>query len=410
MDTNFRAEAIDLRRRVEAELREDILPFWMRHSPDHERGGFHGAITNDLRVEPDAPKGIILNARILWTFSRACEIHPEPRLRELARRAFDYIVRCFLDGEFGGVYWTVDSRGRPLETAKRTYGQAFAIYALAQYYYAAKDSAALDLALELMKVVLRRCGDPAAGGFFETFDRDWSLSRDQRLSMVDLDEKKSMNTHLHLLEACAALVRVSPQCDARKTLDELTRIFLDHIIDPGTSHFRMFFNETWECRSDRISFGHDIEGSWLLCEAAGLLGDRDMQRRVRSVAVRMARAVLAEAVDRDGGLSYEADPSGIIDHDRHWWPQAEAVVGFLNAFELTGKPEYLDAAGRAWQFIEDRIIDRNHGEWFWKVSRDGVPDPCRFKVDLWKGPYHNGRCCMEAMERLDRLLAGPAFE
>jgi mannobiose 2-epimerase len=218
---------------------------------------------------------------------------------------------------------------------------------------------------------------------------------------VDQDEKKSMNTHLHLLEAYAALLRNHEHSTVRLRLRELIEVFLNHIVDPKTHHFLLFFDEEWRTQSDKVSFGHDIEGSWLLCEAAEILGDTALLESVRAVGLSMAQAVYDQGLDTDGGLLYEAGPTGIIDSDKHWWPQAEAVVGFLNAHELSGRQYFRDAAERSWAFIEEHIIDREHGEWFWLVSKDGVPAAERDKVGPWKCPYHNSRACFETMERLD---------
>lgn len=398
----------DLRQKVEAELHSNILPFWLQHSIDDEHGGFRGQIANDLTVDPRAPKGLILNARILWTFSRAFRAYRNPVHLATARRAFDYILHFFWDHDFGGVYWMLDFEGHPLDTKKRIYGQAFAIYALAEYFHATADASALTSALSLVKQIESSGHDAAHGGYFETYERDWTLASDQRLSEIDMDERKSMNTHLHMLEAYATLLHLHEDETVRLRLRELIDLFLDRIIDPVTHHFILFFDEEWRPRSNKISFGHDIEGSWLLCEAAEILGDAALLERVREAAVEMAQAVYEQGLDTDGGMFNEAGPEGIIDSDKHWWPQAEAVVGFLNAYQLSGQPHFLRAAEQSWAFIQKYIVDRQHGEWFWLVSRSGVPGAGYDKVGPWKCPYHNSRTCFEVMERLAAAQPAPA--
>ena len=393
----------DLRRRVEQELCSNILPFWLKYAIDAEFGGFRGQITNDLVIDPLAPKGLILNARILWTFSKAYSVYGQDVYLEAARRAYDYIVEHFWDAEFGGVYWMLDHRGRPVDRKKRIYGQAFTIYALAEYHSATAEADSLERATRLYQIVESRSHDPRQGGYFETYERDWALALDQRLSEVDLDEKRSMNTHLHMLEAYASLMGGWNDEGVKTRLKELIQIFLDHIIASDTHHCRLFFDEGWRPKSDVISFGHDIEGSWLLCEAAETLGEQTLLGKVQREAVRMAQAVFAQAVDSDGSLWYEADGNGRIDSDKHWWVQSEAVVGFLNAYERSGQREFLTAAERSWDFIENYIVDRKDGEWFWKVSREGIPSGGKYKVDAWKCPYHNSRTCFEVMARVGRL-------
>jgi mannobiose 2-epimerase len=215
-----------------------------------------------------------------------------------------------------------------------------------------------------------------------------------------MDEKKSMNTHLHMLEAYANLSRMWKHQELQQRLRALIDIFLDHIIDPKSHHFRLFFDEDWTPKSDVISFGHDIEGSWLICEAAEIYADPQLLKNVHDEAVRIAQAVYDEAVDRDGGLLYEAKNGRIIDSDKHWWPQAEAVVGFLNAYQISGQEHFRAAAEKSWDFIERCIVDHKHGEWFWKVSRERLPSNDKYKVDAWKCPYHNSRTCFEVMARV----------
>jgi mannobiose 2-epimerase len=391
------------RKRVERELREDILPFWLKYTVDEEYGGFHGLITNDLRIDRMANKAMILNARILWTFAKGFKVYGDHECLKTAKRAYEYLMNFFWDDTFGGFYWMVDHLGKPVETKKRIYGQAFAVYALAEYAAASGAKEALEKAIELYGLIEVASHDARHDGYFETYERDWTLANEQRLSEADLDEKKSMNTHLHALEAYANLLRVWKDDGLRNRLKELLRIFLDHIIDSATHHFRMFFDEAWQDRSDRISFGHDIEGSWLICKAAGVLGDKTILEVAQKEAVRMAQAVYEQGVDTDGGLFYEGRGNEIIDADKHWWPQAEAVVGFLNAYAVSGKDHFLKASERSWEFIEKHIKDRERGEWYWMVSRDGTPNNEKEKVGPWKCPYHNSRTCFEVMERLDKI-------
>jgi mannobiose 2-epimerase len=397
----------DLRQKVEAELLSNILPFWLKHSIDDEYGGFRGQIANDLTFDPHAAKGLILNARILWTFSKAFSVYHGPAYLAAARRAYEYLVHFFRDAKFGGLFWMLDFEGRPIDTKKRIYGQAFTIYALAEYAHASGDSDAITRALRLVERIESTAHDPLRGGYFEVCERDWTLAADQRLSDVDLDEKRSMNTHLHLLEAYAALLRVHEDATVRLRLRELIEIFLHRIIDPTTRHFILFFDERWRPRSKKISFGHDIEGSWLLCEAAEVLGDPVLLTRVRKVAIEMAQAVYEQGIDADGGLLYEADSTGIIDANRHWWPQAEAVVGFLNAAQLSGQPHFHRAAEQSWAFIEEHIIDHEHGEWFSLAPQSSADSAGDEKVGPWKCPYHNSRACFEVMQRQDAGLPLP---
>jgi cellobiose epimerase len=385
------------------QLLENILPFWMKHAPDEKYGGFIGRMRNDLTIEPDAAKGLIQNTRILWTFSRAYIFQPDQKYLEMAERAYDYLLGKFWDKKYGGAFWSLDYQGNPADDKKRIYGQAFFIYGLAEYYRATALPAALEKAMQLFRLIEQKGYDSLNGGYIETCNRNWSEAQDLRLSPVDMDEKKSMNNHLHVLEAFTTLYRVHKDEFVGERLRQMIDNFDRHIINPDTMHFQMFFDELWQVKTDRISFGHDIEGSWLLTEAAEVLADRAITAKVDEIAVRMAQCVYEQAMDTDGGLLYEADGGGLIDTSKQFWPQAEAVVGFLNAYQLSEQEHFLDAAYKAWQFAEDHLVDKQRGEWYWMLSRQCVVDDSWPKVSEWKGPYHNSRCCIESLERLEKI-------
>ncbi len=394
--------------RVEAELKNNILPFWLQHARDRKRGGFYGEISNDLAVKDNEPRGALLTTRILWTFSAAYRRYQDPAYLEMARWAYDDLLTRFWDKEQGGLFWSITADGKPLDTRKSIYGQAFGIYALSEYHRATGDRAPLDRAIALYRTVESHSHDLAHRGYFEEFTREWKRLSNPRWSLVSTLGPKSQNTHLHVMEAYANLLRVWPDPELRGNLHDLVDVMLTRILNPANHHLRLFLDDDWTPRSDGISYGHDIEFSWLLLETAEVLGDHDLIARTSTVAVEVARATLAEGVDADGGVLNEAGPKGLTDTGKEWWPQAEAAVGFLNAFQRSGDHRLLQASLHSWDFIATHLVDREHGEWFRAVTRDGMVRRRQAKVSLWKCPYHNGRACMELLSRLDAILGAAA--
>jgi len=327
------------------------------------------------------------------------------RCRDMARRAYDYLETHFWDSQYGGTFWQVDFKGRSLDDKKKIYGQAFYIYALAEYYQAFRFEPAIKIARRLYDLIETNSRDKIYGGYIEVCNRDWSVAEDLRLSEKDMDEAKSMNNHLHLLEAYTNLYRIWLDAELRERLTELFDLFDWRITDQSTGHLNHFFDEKWQPKSANYTFGHDIEASWLLCEAAEVLGEPNVTSRAQRLALRLARIILAEALDDDGGLCYEGQAGKVTDPNRQWWPQAESVVGFLNAYELSSDRSFLEAAQRAWIFIEKYFVDKKNGEWFWRIDRNGRPDPAEPKVSQWKGPYHNVRTCLETIRRLQQIAS-----
>jgi mannobiose 2-epimerase len=386
--------------RVEKHLFGHILPFWCGPAVDREGWGWMGWLSNDLKADRSQPRGLIVNCRILWAFSAVHRIRPEKQFRQMAERAYEVVFNRFWDGQCGGAFWRLDDTGLVIDDSKKIYGQAFYIYALAEFHQAFGTRPALQRAKELFELIEQHAHDDVDGGYWEVRRRDWSEAAGARLSDRDMAEKKSMNNHLHLLEAYTNLYRVWKRNRLKERLVELTELFEKQILDQQTKHLNHFFDEKWNVKSDTYTFGHDIEASWLLYEAASVLKDKAMVERLEELAMSMAEVVLREGIDSDGSLFYEGKARNVLDSGKECWPQAEALVGFLNAFEISGDERFFMAARRVWNFIEERLADKVHGEWFWRIAPNGRPDPTLPKVSEWKGPYHGSRACLEAMHRL----------
>ena len=393
----------DYAARIEADLRQNILPFWMQHGIDRERDVVVGSLTNDLVADPAAERGALLASRVLWTFAAAHRRYDDPAYLEIAGRAHADLLRHFHDRTHGGFYWSVAADGTVLRDRKQIYGQAFALYALAEYHLATGHAEPLEQAIAAFRLIETYSRDPRHGGYFEAFSRDWQPIADMRLGGTDLNEPKSQNTHLHVMEAYTNLLRAWPDPELHAALRDIVTILLDRIVDPSTAHLNLFFAADWSVRSDRFSPGHDIEAAWLLLDAATALGDAALLARTQALALRIADVTLAAGVDADGALVNEIGPHGFTNTDKEWWPQAEAVVGFLAAYALSRDERHLRGALRAWDFIERRLIDREHGEWRRGVTRDGAVLADELKIGFWKCPYHNGRAALEAVPRLRAL-------
>lgn len=380
-----------------------LLNWWTNHAQDFENGGFYGEIANDNLAYPKAPKGLVLHARILYTFSAAYLLQKRPQDLTIAKRAYNYLIAHFLDPIDGGFYWSVNPNGHKLDDKKQAYGQAFAIYGLAEYYKAAQEPAALEFAKTTFQLLEKHSFDPGNLGYIEASAHDWQPINDLRLSEKDQNEKKSMNTHLHIIEAYANLYTVWRSEHLKTVVKHLLSNFKQHIIDPKTHHLHLFFTETWEIKSSLISFGHDIEAAWLLQEAAEIIGDENEVTIFKDMAIKMAIAT-EKGLSPLGGLFHEYDPaSRHWIKEFHWWPQAEAMVGFFNAFESNGEKRFLNHVFNSWLFIKNHLKDNKNGEWFWGVHEDGSIMQGEDKAGFWKCPYHNGRALMELMKRLAKL-------
>ena len=419
---------IQLRTEMQDVLENNILPFWLNQMQDVENGGFYGRMDGHMQLHPEAEKGAILNARILWSFSAAYRVLGHLVYLEAAKRAYTYFVDHFIDSEYGGIYWSVDYMGQPLDTKKQFYAIGFAIYGLSEYARATGDREALDYALLLYDCIEEHAFDRENNGFMEACTREWGEIADMRLSELDANYPKSQNTHLHILEAYTNLLRCLKDLHAQESCDyvpvigsvlpigitipmetivavevslrNLIDIFTDKILNPKTHHLDLFFEMDWTRGAGHLeSYGHDIECSWLLHEAALVLGDKKLLTKVEPI-IQMIAEASAKGLKPDGAMIHEANlDTGHIDEDLHWWVQTENVVGGLNIYQHFGDEKALQRAVACWEYIKRNLIDYEHGEWFWSRYKDGTRNLEDDHAGFWKCPYHNSRMCLEAIER-----------
>ena len=381
-------------REVRFSLTSNILPYWLKLKDP--RGGFYGEVTSDGTIQYDAPRGVILNARIIWSFAAAYQYLPQTDYLVAAVHARDYFLDHFCDHKYGGVYWSVTAGGERLDTKKQLYAQGFAIYGLSELYKVTKDDEVLKNAINLFKVVETHFADRVNGGYIEALARDFSPLEDMSLSAHDINADKTMNSHLHILEAYANLYKVWPDEGLKEAVEKLLMLVGTRIM-AANGHLQLYFKRDWTVLPGAVSYGHDIETSWLALECAMALKDLDIVNRVRPWALAMGLAG-NEGLLPDGSLRYEKLPDGSYDDSRQWWVQAETVVGNLWLWKYHGESLSADKALKCWDYIREHLLDEKDGEWWWAVLPDGSLDKAQPKVGFWKCPYHNTRMCLQVLQ------------
>lgn len=397
-------QLMDMRHEMLDVLENNILHFWQEQMLDKVNGGFYGCVTGNDVLLPEAEKGAVLNARILWTYSAAYRLLKKPIYLEMATRAKRTIIDTFYDQEYGGIYWSVNYQGYPLDTKKQIYALGFAIYGLSEYVRATGDQEALDYAIRIFETIERYSFDSTKNGYSEALTRDWCEIADMRLSEKDKNTRKTMNTHLHILESYANLYRIWKDERLSYSLYNLIELFLNNILDPVTGHLELFFDDDWNSMYRIVSYGHDIEASWLIHEAALVLGNKKLLEEVELKIIEIAEAA-SEGYFPDGGMIYEMlIDAAKIDADRHWWVQAETVVGYINIYQHFKDELSFKRACQCWNFIKKHLIDFEKGEWYWSVKADGSINLEDDKAGFWKCPYHNSRMCLELIERFENVM------
>lgn len=388
---------MSMREEMRKHLAEGIVPFW-QNLEDEENGGFYGYMGPDLAVDKKAEKGCILNSRILWFFSNAAMSLEDKNLLKDAEHAYRFMMDYCMDKEYGGVYWSVTYDGKPEDTTKHIYNQAFAVYALSSYFDASGDMEALQAAFELFNIIEEKGFDE--GGYKEALDRTFAPAENDKLSENGVMADRTMNTLLHVFEAYTELYRVSKDERVKAKLLWILETFRNKIYNPKLHRQEVFFDNDMNSIIDLHSYGHDIETAWLLDRGLDVIGDKEYAKEWDAIVADLIAQVYKVAY-YNNSFSNECE-RGVVDKKRVWWVQAEAVVGFYN--EYTKHPEhtqYLEAAQNIWGFIKEFVIDKRNGsEWFMHVDDKGAPETDKPIVEPWKCPYHNGRMCMEIMRRM----------
>lgn len=393
-------QLLAMQKEIKTELTEGIIPFWKKLRDD-TYGGYYGYLSYDLKLEKEAEKGCILNSRITWFFANAYTLLQDESLLEEARHGYEFLKEHCLDQENGGIYWSLNYDGTPKDTTKHTYNQAFCIYALSSYYEASGEKEALDLALQLFSLIEEKCTDEI--GYLEAFTRDFKPESNEKLSENGVMAEKTMNTLLHVFEAYTELYRVSKNEKVKQCLEWILEIFTQKVYNPKLHRQEVFFDKNYQTILDLYSYGHDIETAWLLDRGVEVLGEELYRKRIHPITKDLTKQIYKIAFD-GRSLANECD-RGVVNENRVWWVQAEALIGFLNGYQKEPEQkEYLDAAFAEWEFIKQYVKDKREGsEWYWMVQRNGKPIEGEPIVEPWKCPYHNGRMCIEVIRRVEQM-------
>ncbi|MCR4733853.1 MAG: AGE family epimerase/isomerase [Treponema sp.] len=434
----------DFYKSIKDELFNDILPYWEKHACDTSSGnqGFFGAIDNNNQPNTNIQRSIVMTSRFLWTYSCIARLTKNADYLKMADFAYETITKKYWDKNNGGVYWSVMPDGSPAVSKKQIYGEAFCCYGLSEYAAAVRElreggeslplaaadesssatpsprgetpktpvsEEAMNLALDIFNLLETHALDTEEGGYLEARAIDWKETNDMILSPKDMNCPKSMNTNLHVMEAYTNLYRTLPvvfsdakaiRAEVGDTLAALVRITVDKILQPN-AHLGMFFDMKWKLLADEISYGHDIEASWLLWEAACELNDEELKAEIRDTVIRVAEVALDEGFDHENGCmeNFLCDGGKRRDRTRVWWNQAEAMNGFYNAWEMTGQEKYAQACIKEWDWIMNHQVDKKNGEWWASMDEKGNPILRESKGGNWKTSYHNGRTCIELLRR-----------
>jgi mannobiose 2-epimerase len=386
-------------------LEKGILRFWIDHAIDYEYGGMFGWLDrNGTPIKPGT-KSLVVQTRVLWMFSAAYQQNPQPIYQEIASHVLKFLREKMWDSHRGGFYWLVDRGGRLVEDKKQIYGQSFAMFGLAEYAQAFNDRVARQEALDLFHLVDNRAHDDVNGSYHQTYSSDWKKPlNDDRI--FDIPGGKHQCAQTSLLEAFITLYTVTKDSKVHKRLEELLDISINKLVNDHHGYTYIHLTDDWRpTTSNRSSYGHDIKLSWLLTTAAEALGC-PCEPKVKSTTLALVDHVLQDGFDwKQGGIDWEGPASGqAIQKQKAWWVQAEGLVGFLNAYQLTHELRYWKAFEQQARYVFTYFVDHRYGEWF--ENDNPYEQALGCKTHIWKEPYHQGRACLEIIRRLATLSNG----
>ena len=409
---------IHLKEQMEHNLETNILPFWREYMMDNVHGGFYGRVDAQRKPDLQSPKSVVLNCRILWTFCRTYALWGKDTDKMIADRAFDYICRYFWDETYKGVYWMVTGKGEVAEPEKRTYGQAFFLYSMAEYYRVFGNRRALELAMETFSLIERYLNLPG-GGYRDSASRDW-----QKDDWVNFWVKNRtgaltlLNSNMHLFEAILTLAQVTKDPSVLQSLKQQLLFLLDTAMDWKCGHMKAAMAFDGSRLDGEINFGHDCECSYLIMEAAELLQEEKLLQKAEKAVETIINHVLGEGLDpQSGGMYYLADTQKPqVNRSKIWWVQAEGITAFIDRYQRTAKKIYLDAAVSIWNYVQTYMVNTEFGDWFSVGAEPEISSSGQQEEDIsvvftndemagkGKCPYHNSRACLEIIKRAEKII------
>jgi mannose 2-epimerase len=405
-------------------LTTELLPFWENRCVDKENGGFVTHFDNEGNDSGEDEKSLIAQSRNLYTFSAAHRAgYGEGRYAEVARHGVDFMIEKMWDNENGGFYWLMDRKGNVKIDEKIIYGHSFAIYSLAEYTLATGDPRGLEYAEKVFDLIQVHGADTYYGGYFEMFTRNWELKGPGSAG----GDRKTLDAHMHLMEAFTTLYEASQKQVHRRKLVEIIELLVNKIMHPqyrtGIPQFwadwsvapQIKFDIIWgwdrfsedgfkSAAEDNTSYGHNVEFAWLLMHALDIAGIPYSEYNEQLLA--SFNHAVDNGIDWEfGGVFVEGSHAGeVYDREKEFWQQAEVIIGLLDAYRIYGDEKYLKAYDATHRFVFDKMIHREVGEWLPLLTRQGEPI-WKHMSHSWKINYHTVRSMVQGIIRMDKLIA-----